>query len=283
MAAGSKRKNKGGHGEDHVDERWLLTYSDMITLLMALFIVMWSMATVNTSKFEALSASLKDAFSGKILSGGEAIMQPGSSSSSEPSPPEPPLPAVKAIEPTTKSQGDGQRSDAPAKETEELDKLKKEIDAWTKTHGLAKEVETEVARRGLIVRVLTDRVLFDSGSAQIKPQADPLLDALSRLLKTEVRNPIQVEGNTDNVPVTGTYPSNWELSTARATTVLRGMISRGVWAGRLGATGYAAEHPLTSNKTEAGRRRNRRVELVVLRKYAGGQGGQNVTQGGTGS
>jgi chemotaxis protein MotB len=274
MAAG--RKKKGGHEEAHADERWLLTYADMITLLMALFIVMWSMATVNTSKFEALSASLKDAFSGKILSGGEAIMQPGSSSQSQAAAPTPPLPAIKAAEETSAADGKG-----AAKETEELEKLKREIDAWTETHGLKRAVETQIARRGLIIRVLTDDVLFESGSAQIKPSADSLLDALSRLLKTQVRNPIQVEGNTDNVPVSGMYPSNWELSTARATTVVRSLIQRGVWSGRLGATGYAAEHPLASNKTEAGRRRNRRVELVVLRKYAGGgQGGQTVTQGG---
>lgn len=275
MAAGKKKKKGGGHEEEHADERWLLTYADMITLLMALFIVMWSMATVNTSKFEALSASLKDAFSGKILPGGEAIMQPGSSSDSEQSPPEDPLPAIKAQEKT-----DTESSKSASKEDQELKKLKKEIDAWTQSHGLKAQVETQIARRGLIVRVLTDDVLFDSGSATIKPSADNLLDALSKLLKTQVRNPIQVEGNTDNVPVTGRYPSNWELSTARATEVTRSLIRRGVWAGRLGATGYAAEHPIASNQTPAGRRRNRRVEIVVLRRYTG-QGGQTGTQGGT--
>ncbi|HWT95097.1 MAG TPA: flagellar motor protein MotB [Solirubrobacteraceae bacterium] len=270
--AGKKKKQ---HHEEHVDERWLLTYSDMITLLMALFIVMWSMATVNTSKFEALSASLKDAFSGKILPGGEAIMQPGSSSDAEQAPPEDPLPAIKAQEKTDAA------SKSATKEDEELKKLKKEIDSWTQTHGLKQQVETQIARRGLIVRVLTDDVLFDSGSATIKPSADGLLDALSKLLKTQVRNPIQVEGNTDNIPVTGQYPSNWELSTARATEVTRNLIRRGVWAGRLGATGYAAEHPIASNRTEAGRKRNRRVEIVVLRKYAGqGQAGTG-SQGGT--
>ena len=274
MAKG-KRKHKGGHEEEHADERWLVSYADMMTLLMALFQILWSMATVNTSKFEALSASLKDAFSGKILPGGSSVMTPGASSKSEKSTPEDPIQALKATEQTSSD-----TAKQASKETEELEKLKKEIDAWTQTHGLSKAVETQIARRGLIIRVLTDDVLFASGSAQVKPGADNLLDAISRLLKTQVRNPIQVEGNTDNVPVSGQYPSNWELSTARATEVVRNLIRRGVWAGRLGATGYAAEHPIASNRSETGRRRNRRVEIVVLRRYTG-QGGQNGTQGGT--
>ena len=270
------RKKKGGHDDEHVDERWLLTYADMITLLMALFIVMWSMATVNTSKYEALSLSLREAFSGKILPGGESITQPGSSSQDSPPAPEPPIPT---IVPTTKaSEGDGKRSDAAEQEDEDLKRLKRQIDAWSEQHGLANEVQTAIATRGLVVTVLTDRVLFDSGSADLKPRSHTLLDALARLLKATVRNPIQVEGNTDNVPVSGRFPTNWELSTARATSVVRYLIGRGVNPDRLAATGYADRHPLASNATEGGRRRNRRVELVVIR--TNGHGGQAGTQGG---
>jgi chemotaxis protein MotB len=273
---GRKRKKKELHDE-HPDERWLVSYADMITLLMAMFLVMWSMASVNTTKLDILSKSLREAFSGKILPGGESVVQPGPTAKAEKASPEPPIPAIMPA--VRESQGDGQRADAAVKEAEDLKKLKREIDQWTKDHGLEREVQTDLARRGLVVRVLTDRVLFDSGSADIKDRADPLLDALSRLLKTQVRNPIQVEGNTDDVPVSGRFPTNWELSTTRATAVVRDLISRGVWAGRLSATGYADRHPIASNANEAGRRRNRRVELVVLR--TGGQGGQDVTQGGT--
>lgn len=279
MAGHGKKKGRRGDHEEHGhDERWLVSYADMITLLMAMFLVLWSMASINTSKFEALSQSLKEAFSGKILPGGSAVMNTGSSSDSNEKPTaEDPIQSMKAITPTTTTKSEAQKA---TEETEELEKLKKEIDEWTQTHGLSKQVETQIARRGLIIRVLTDDVLFDSGSATIKPGADNLLDQVSRLLKTQVTNPIQVEGNTDNVPVNGRYPSNWELSTARATEVTRSLIRRGVWAGRLGATGYASEHPIASNKTEAGRKRNRRVEIVVLRKFTG-QGGQTGTQGGT--
>ena len=211
MAGHKKKGRRGGddHGDEHPDERWLVSYADMITLLMAMFLVMWSMASVNTSKFESLAASLREAFSGKILPGGEAVMHPGNSSKAEQASPEPPIPTIKPVTSPESSTGDGQRSDAPQKEVEDLAKLKKEIDAYSAQHGLTSEVQTTVARRGLVVTVLTDKVLFDSGSATVKPQADGLLDALTRLLKTQVRNPIQVEGNTDNVPVRGRFPSNW--------------------------------------------------------------------------
>ena len=273
MSRRRRHSGGGGHEGGGGAERWLLTYADMITLLMALFVVMWSMANVNTSKYEALSLSLKDAFSGKILPGGEAVILPGSASKAEQAAPEPPIPTIQPV--TDQAQGDGQRSDAPKREVDDLEKLKREIDDWTRTHGLSSQVSTEIARRGLVVRVLTDKVLFASGSADVKPEAGPLLDALSRLLKTQVRNPIQVEGNTDNVPVSGRFPTNWELSTTRATAVVRELISRGVWPGRLAATGYADRHPIAPNATEAGRRRNRRVELVVLRQQgAVGQGGR---------
>ena len=282
MSATKSKKNRrrGGHEEAHADERWLISYADMITLLMALFVVLWSMGVVNTSRYEALSASLKDAFSGKILSGGEAVILPGSSSQSEQAAPEPPLPAL--VPTTDISEGDGQRTDAPQRELEDLERLKREIDEWTSMNGLSREVRATVERRGLVVQVLTDQVLFASGSADIKPRADSLLDALSTLLKTQVRNPIQVEGNTDNVPVHGRFPSNWELSTSRSTAVVRSLIARGVGADRLAAAGYADRNPVASNATEAGRRRNRRVELVVLRQHADGQGGRSPTQGGTG-
>ena len=278
------RRRGGDDHEEHADERWLLTYSDMITLLMALFVVLWSMGSTDAAKYDALSASLKDAFSGQILPGGEAILLPGSTSQSAPAAPEPPLPAIK---PTSEGKGtgtdDGTRSDAPAREEEDLQKLKREIDAYAQSHGLKDEVQTEVMRRGLVVRVLTDKILFESGSAAIKPQSGQLLDALGRLLKTQVRNPIHVEGNTDSVPVSGGgFQTNWELSTTRATSVLRALIARGVWPGRLAAVGYADRQPIATNETEGGRRRNRRVELVVMRKSAAPatEAGSN-TQGGT--
>lgn len=266
---GKRKRGRRGGGDDHGghDERWLVSYADMITLLMAMFLVMWSMASVNTSKFDALAASLREAFSGKILPGGEAVLKPGNQSKAHQAAPEPPIPTIKPVtSPETSTQGDGKRSDAAKKEAEELERIKREIEQYAETHGLREELQATIARRGLVVTVLTDKVLFDSGSAQLKSASHKLLDALARMLKTTVRNPIQVEGNTDNVPVnTGQFPTNWELSTARATSVVRYLIGHGLNPDRLAATGYADRHPIATNATEGGRRHNRRVELVVIR------------------
>jgi len=104
----------------------------------------------------------------------------------------------------------------------------------------------------------------------LRPESDELLDELSGVLKAEVRHPIQVEGNTDSVPVSGgSFPSNWELSTSRATAVVRAFIRRDVAPDRLTAQGHADRRPLANNASEAGRQRNRRVELVLLRTQGG--------------
>jgi chemotaxis protein MotB len=144
--------------------------------------------------------------------------------------------------------------------------LKRRLDAYARAHGFADQVRTVIERRGLVVRVLTDKVLFDSGQADLKPAGLPLLTEVAKLLNLDPTHPIIVEGHTDNVPISSTlYPSNWELSTARATTVVRYLISQGVSAARLGAAGYADLHPVASNATAAGRQLNRRVEIVLRR------------------
>jgi chemotaxis protein MotB len=265
------RRSRGGHGgheEEHADERWLLTYADMITLLMALFIVMWSISNVNTSKFDELARSLDDAFSGAIITGGTAIMENGAGSQAERPAPEAP---IQALRPSAEPPEVQLARIAPAREEADLQALKARIDEVAAREGLRAEVETTVAERGLVVRVLTDRVLFDSGSAAIKPAGAALVGELSALFKAEVRHPIQVEGNTDSVPVRGAggFPTNWELSGARAAAVVRGLIAEGVAPGRLSIKGNADRRPVASNATAAGRHRNRRVELVLLRTQGG--------------
>ena len=151
-------------------------------------------------------------------------------------------------------------------EQQQLKQLKEQLDAYLKAHGLAAQVQTTISRRGLVVRVLTDKVLFDSGQATLKPEGLPLLGEVANLLNLATNHQIAVEGHTDSVPIASAqYPSNWELSTARATTVVRYFISRGVTASRLSAAGYADLHPIASNATDHGRQLNRRVEIVLLR------------------
>jgi len=119
-----------------------------------------------------------------------------------------------------------------------------------------------------VIRVLTDSLLFATGSAALESQGYPLLTEVADLLNVDQVHPIGVYGNTDNVPIqSGQYPSNWELSSARASTVVRFLIEHGVSPARLSATGFADMHPLASNETPQGRAQNRRVEVVLQRLY----------------
>ena len=264
MAAGGKRKR--GHAADHPDERWLLTYADMITLLMALFIVLFAISSVNTSKFEALSKSLRNV-SQNTLDGGQSVLQTGGNPKGHETPKV--TPPVPAIAPLIQQEFDKQQKknqSSKTNENEEFKRVKKELDAYAQSHGLKSKLETEITRRGLVIRLLTDNVLFSSGEARMHARALPLLAKIAGLLQVDVIHPINVEGHTDNVPISSsTFPTNWELSTARASSVTRFLIDKGAPAKRMGAVGYAQLHPLASNGSDQGRSRNRRVEIVLLR------------------
>ena len=287
MAAHGKRGRRGGAVEHENEERWLLTYADMLTLLFALFMVLFSISSVNISKYQVLQQSLKAAFSGSILPGGRAILQSGSESTSAHTPATAEVPSIVPLVPTPTSRSSSSTGSANAatkpmttaelqaalnsmsasiSEQDTFEELKEQMDAYAKAHGFGNKVQTIIERRGLVVRVLTDNLLFDSGSATLQPGADQLLDEVAQLLNLDKSHPITVEGHTDNQPISNPqFPSNWELSTTRATNVVRFLISRGVSAYRLGAVGYADLHPIASNATAAGRAQNRRVEIVLMR------------------
>jgi chemotaxis protein MotB len=127
-------------------------------------------------------------------------------------------------------------------------------------------VRTDIRERGLVVRLLTDGVFFDSGQAELKPAAGPILRRLGKVLRLERSHPLVVEGYTDSQPIqSGRFPSNWELSGARASGVVRHFIGSGVPLERLSMAGFAQQHPVAKNDTPAGRSANRRVEVVLAR------------------
>jgi chemotaxis protein MotB len=143
-----------------------------------------------------------------------------------------------------------------------------QIKAAAKQLGLSGVIRTSIDERGLVIRLLTDKVLFDSGSGVLRSEAYPLLTEISHLLtRADIVNPVRVEGNTDSQPIhSALYPSNWELSTARADAVLEFLIGKGVQERRLSVAGYGDQHPIASNASVAGRSANRRVDLVILRR-----------------
>jgi chemotaxis protein MotB len=294
--AGHGKKKRGPAAEHENEERWLLTYADMLTLLFALFMVLFSISSVNISKYQVLQQSLKAAFSGSILPGGRAILQSGSESTAQHTPATAAVPSIVPLmpTPTSRSSSSTGSANAPAAkaaqaanakplsnaqlqaalnsmaasvaEQQNFKALQKKLNDYAKAHGFSSQVQTVIERRGLVVRVLTDKLLFDSGQATLQPAGTPLLEEVGRLLNVDKSHPITVEGNTDNQPIaTSQFPSNWELSTARATTVVRFLIAHGVNPGRLAAAGYAALHPVDSNATTAGRAHNRRVDIVLMR------------------
>ncbi len=269
MAAGRRKRGKGGGGHAGPDERWLLTYADMITLLMALFMVLFSISSVNTSKFESLQRALQDAFSGRILPGGEAIMEAGAGSEAQRNAPEPPLPAMLPLDSLSQvspAQTEQQNTEAAQKEDEDFRRLKQRIDQLAARAGLKGRVTTQVRRRGLVVRLVTDDVFFDSGSATLQPRSLELLTRIGRLIREERRHPVVVEGYTDSRPIaSASFPSNWELSGARAAAVVRHFNAAGVESQRMSVAGYAQHHPIDTNSTPEGRARNRPVEVVLAR------------------
>lgn len=259
----ASRRRKAAHEEEHENhERWLITYADMITLLMVLFIVLYSIGQVDLAKFEKLRVGLPN-------SGGKPIAGPG------------PLdggpsvlggPSLIKETPLTQDAATALREKqmqekAFREDQKELRQTKDEITKELAAVGLSDAVLFRLEARGLIVVIASDRVLFDTGSDIISAAGTEVLDHLIGPISM-VDNRVSVEGHTDNTPIHGggRFPTNWELSTARATSVARHIEQRGVSSPRLSAVGYGEYSPTASNDTDEGRTANRRVEIVVHAK-----------------
>jgi chemotaxis protein MotB len=236
--------------EEHINhERWLITYSDLITLLMIFFVIMYAMSSINQVKFTALQQSLAAALakSDKIPlnMGKSALLNAGDASDV----------GNKTKNPASVTQT---RHDA-------LDNLYEQLRAYIFQHHLNGNVSILDDRRGVQI-TLRDVVLFDTGSASLRPDARQLLNGLVPFFN-QVPNPIVIEGHTDNQPIsTSQYPSNWELSAARAIDVVRYLISQGIQGGRLSGVGYGEFHPIVKNDTPEHRQMNRRVNILIVRE-----------------
>ncbi|MBW8826847.1 MAG: OmpA family protein [Acidobacteria bacterium] len=254
MAA--QRRKRGGEEAEHENhERWLLTYADMITLLMVLFVVLFSISQTDLAKFAQLREGLASSFGTETpaLKGSSGVLQGAKVSSSD------------------NSQLDGGSAgitleQAAAVEHQKLDNVKDQVENQLQKAGLQQQVKIENKQRGLVITVLTDDVLFDLGRANLRPEGQALMDGLSSAINT-IPNQVVIEGHTDNQPIRGggQFATNWELSTARATTVLRYLLDHDhVAASRLSAAGYADQRPLAPNDTPEHKQLNRRVEIVVV-------------------
>ena len=272
----SSRRHKGhAHEEEHEnEERWLVSFADMMTLLFCLFMVLFAISSVNTSKFEALQKSLNDAFSGAVLDGGKSMLNAGSSADeTQQSSVQPPLPSLRPLTDIkgakTSKQSTAEAEKASKQEEQDFRALKRRIDNLAKDAGLQGKVNVTIRRRGLVIQLLTDKVFFQSGSATLKPYAKGLVDKIAVVVRGERKHPIVIEGHTDSQPISGSqYPSNWELSGARAGAVIRDFTANGVNPRRVSGGMYASQEPIDSNSTSDGRAKNRRVEIVLSRLNA---------------
>jgi chemotaxis protein MotB len=281
------RRHKKHHHEEHENhERWLVSGYDMMTLLFAVFVVLFAISSTNISKVKLLKQSLQEAFSGPVFTGGRAMMETGDESAAQRSASSPPLPSLspaQALEQRMSPDGsktDAEAAEEAAKEEQGFQALKRRIDKLVDEAGLADKVSTTVSLRGLKIRLMTDKLLFDSGSAIIKPGAFHALDEIGNIIAVEAEHPVLVEGHTDNRPITTSqYPSNWQLSGARAAAVVQRLVTDGVEPKRTSLSGYASQHPVTTNATAFGRARNRRVEIILTRLHGATQshGGDTET------
>jgi len=231
---------KKKHEEHENMERWLVSYADFITLLFAFFVVMYSVSSVNEGKYRVLSDSLSSSFSKTKAVGDLSLMK---------------MPVVKNQQIVVK---ESQKSQDNART------FLKVANAIS-TSKVPQGVKITSTERGLSIQI-NDNALFSSGNADINPQIKEFLDLIAGLVK-DLPNLIVVEGHTDNQPIkTAEFPSNWDLSTGRANTLIRYFTEhQHLQSNRFSSTGFAGTRPIESNATVEGQASNRRVELIVLR------------------
>lgn len=260
----SAMKKSKKHHEEEGGEAWLLPYSDLMTLLLAVFIVLFAVSKVDESKAKDMAAAFKESMVGSegVLSntGHSVIEHPDTSIDSIPE-----VNVTDSNNSTSGSQGESDGSLGKA-EMEDLKNLEEQIDQQLKDEGLTDVVSTGIDSRGLVIS-LNNAILFDSGSADIKPENEDVLINIAKTINELDKNKhIRIEGHTDNRPIhTAIYPSNWELSSARASRVVRLFIDKcNVSPDKVVAVGYGEYKPVANNATEKGREKNRRIDIIVL-------------------
>lgn len=253
----SRRRKRHGDEEPENHERWVISYADFITLLFAFFVVMYSISSVNEGKYRVLSDALVTSFSKPV--GGVSVIDLHNDASNQ----------------LIKTPFDNQTTASENKTEEELSEQEKQLEEKLRLDDISGKMEREffdeITQKNISVKSNGDRIeveikshlLFSSGSADLNKDARPLINTVAGILKN-YENPVQVEGFTDNVPIsTDKFPSNWALSSARAVSVVQVLIESGMSPSRLAAIGYGEFQPVADNNNEEGKKKNRRVVLII--------------------
>lgn len=257
-----KQEKKPNH------ERWLLTYSDLITLLMIFFVVLYASSKIDTNKYKIMAESLNAA-----LGGGSNVIKLSDSAVGADNKE---FPADTNTQDTNDTQGDNNKNTATIQsETDKMQEIKKQLDSYLQKNGLSSSVTSTITERGLVVS-LKDAAFFDSGQASIRQNYQGTIIQIAKIIN-QMGNYIRVEGHTDNVPISNSqFKSNWELSVIRATNVTELLIgSANISPYKISAVGYGEYRPIADNSTEAGRAKNRRIDIVVLSSKYNGEESNN--------
>ena len=241
------RKKRGKPHEEHEGEAWLLPYSDLMTLLLALFIALFAMSQTDQTKVQAMAHAFTSAFN----MGGPSFFSNGG-----------PNPSMMRQVMSTEDAGNA----AYIQENQQLEQVKEQLDEYIEQNKLEDELSTELADDGLMIRI-KEKALFPSGSAELVGDSQKIGPVVASLLAT-IPQRVVISGHTDNVPInTAQYPSNWELSSFRAMNFMKFLLSLNetLNPGRFSAIGYSEYRPIADNAQEQGRTQNRRVEILIAR------------------
>lgn len=237
-----KRKKKHDH-EEHISEGWLIPYADLLTLLLALFIVLFASSNVDQTKLEKMSQSFN-----QVFSGGTSVFQASTASNSD----------------INRTNNTDTTANPRTYELAKLDELKEQVNEYIKQNGLQDEIEATINSSGLVLTI-QDRALFSMGEATLDAEARAVARSISGILEQAGNREIVVSGHTDNVPInTARFPSNWELSSARATAFMRGLLTNDTLnPSQFTLASYGEYKPIATNSTPEGRAKNRRVEVLI--------------------
>ena len=250
------KKHKKEHHEEHADEAWLLPYADLLTLLLALFIILFASSQVDEKKYAQVMQGLNSAFNGGI-----SVFEESDTISIDDI-------SAKDIK-NINENGQGQNQalkDQINKEKQDMEAIKKKLDSFIAENGLILQLQTNVTNDMLKITI-QDYALFDSGKAVVKPEAQKLASVISDMLSMYPDYKVEVAGHTDNIPINNNeFESNWDLSAKRSLNFMKYLLkSNNINQARFRSIGYGEYQPIDTNQTSEGRAKNRRVEVNIIR------------------
>ncbi len=264
------KKKRTNHEEEHIDETWLIPYADLLTLLLALFIVLFASSIIDQQRLDQISKSFSIAFNNGVgLFQNPALIELPESISS-----------MKERQSADRSDNDSTVTEEDVQsylanmfeqETQQLVELQQQLDTYIEEQGLSSQLETTLNNHQLLI-TFSDTALYDPASADLKPEAQALARSIGDMLAGYPEYEIMISGHTDNVPInTVRFPSNWELSTMRAVNFMKILLESDIDPARVSSAGFGEYRPVADNDTVEGRAANRRVEVSIMRNFLSSQ------------